>query len=121
MLGTPCAFLRGMASTRGLWDNYVVVCTLRFEWDESKNASNKRKHRVSFEDARSVFHDENARLIFDPEHSEREDRFVLLGMSERLHLLVVCHAYRELLGVVRIISARKANKNERSIYREHLS
>ncbi len=110
-----------MASIGNLWDNYIVVHGLCFEWNEVKNAFNKRKHRVSFEDARSVFYDEHARLIFDPDHSENEDRFVLLGMSERLHILVVCHAYRERLGIVRIISARKANKGEQAAYKEHLS
>jgi uncharacterized DUF497 family protein len=91
---------------------------LRFEWDERKNRSNKKKHGVSFEEARSVFLDENARLIEDPDHSEDEDRFVLMGISEVLRVLVVCHCYRQDGEVIRIISARQADSEERSSY-EH--
>ncbi len=90
---------------------------LTFGWDESKNASNRRKHGVSFEEGRSVFADERGRLIADPDHSEEEERFILLGMSVRLRLLVVCHCYRP-PDTVRIISARKANSLERRIYEE---
>lgn len=89
---------------------------LRFEWDPKKAAVNLRKHGVSFEDAQSVFADENAKLIDDPDHSEEEDRFVLLGLSSSLRLLVVCHGYRSEGHVVRIISARKANGHERHSY-----
>jgi uncharacterized DUF497 family protein len=89
---------------------------LRFEWDERKNAANKRKHGVSFEEASSAFSDENALLIDDPDHSHDEDRFVLLGMSSNLRTLVVCHAYRQEAEVIRIISARKANRSERRTY-----
>lgn len=64
---------------------------LRFDWDAQKAAANLRKHGVDFEEARSVFYDELARLIDDPDHSESEDRFVLLGVSTRLRILVVCH------------------------------
>jgi hypothetical protein len=67
---------------------------ISFEWDEKKNASNKQKHGVSFEEAKTVFVDENALLIHDPDHSDDEDRFVMLGLSARLRVLVVCHSYR---------------------------
>jgi uncharacterized DUF497 family protein len=90
--------------------------SIRFEWDPKKAELNRRKHSVSFEDAQSVFADENALLIDDPDHSEEEDRFVLLGLSQSLRLLVVVHCYRAEGKVVRIISARKADSQERSIY-----
>lgn len=89
---------------------------LRFEWDPKKAAANLRKHGVSFEDAQTVFVDENAKLIDDPDHSEDEDRFVLLGLTSSLRLLVVCHCYRPEGNVVRIISARKAEGHERNSY-----
>jgi len=89
---------------------------LRFEWNEDKAKGNLRKHKVSFEEAKTVFYDENARLIPDPEHSEQEERFILMGMSTRLKMLVVCHCYRESEEVIRIISARKATKQEASFY-----
>ena len=89
---------------------------IRFEWDLRKAALNLRKHRVSFEDAQTVFSDENALLIDDPDHSEEENRFVLLGLSQGLRLLVVVHCYRIEGRVIRIISARKANAQERSNY-----
>ena len=75
-----------------------------------------RKHGVSFEDAQTVFADENAKLIDDPDHSEEEDRFVLLGLSSNLRLLVVCHCYRSEGNVIRIVSARKAEGHERDSY-----
>ena len=89
---------------------------LKFEWDLKKAAANLRKHGVGFEDARTVFADENAKLIDDPDHSEDEDRFVLLGLSSSLRLLVVCHCYRSAGNVIRIISARKAEGYERNSY-----
>jgi uncharacterized DUF497 family protein len=85
---------------------------LRLEWDEKKNAANRRKHGVSFEEARSAFLDDNARVIPDPDHSEGEDRFVLIGLSISLRVLVVCHCYRQTEEIVRIISARRADQNE---------
>jgi len=88
---------------------------LRFEWDEKKNASNQRKHGVSFEEAESTFADERGRLIADPDHSDEEDRFVLLGASARLRVLIVCHSYRD-GDMIRIISARKANRSEQTQY-----
>jgi uncharacterized DUF497 family protein len=89
---------------------------IRFEWDEKKNRENKRRHKVSFEEAATVFLDENAIRYFDPDHSEDEDRFIMLGMSFILRVLVVCHCYREHDSVIRIVSARKANKREQSAY-----
>ncbi|TES93531.1 MAG: BrnT family toxin [Candidatus Cloacimonadota bacterium] len=93
---------------------------ISFTWDSKKNLINKKKHGVSFEEAKTVFYDENALLIPDPEHSEEEDRFIILGMSSKLHILVVCHCYREDNNIIRIISARKANKNEQKQYVEVL-
>jgi uncharacterized DUF497 family protein len=89
---------------------------ITFEWDENKNRKNQKKHKVSFEEAESVFYDDNARLIVDPEHSREEDRFILLGLSNKLRMLVVIHIYREKDEVIRIISARKATMNETSLY-----
>ena len=89
---------------------------IRFEWDEIKSRENKRKHRVSFEEAQTVFFDENAIRYFDPDHSQDEDRFIMLGMSFTLRVLVVCHCYREDDSIIRIISARKADKREQSDY-----
>ncbi len=88
---------------------------LTFEWDPNKDASNQRKHGVSFYEAKTVFTDEFARLIADPDHSEDEDRFILLGTSIHARLLVVCHCLRKGEGI-RLISARKANRRERKIY-----
>ena len=89
---------------------------IRFEWDARKSQANKRKHKVSFEEAQTVFLDENAIRFFDPDHSEDEDRFLMLGMSFTLRVLIVCHCYREADSVIRIISARKADKREQSDY-----
>ncbi len=87
-----------------------------FEWDERKNRENQRKHKVSFEEAQTVFLDENAIRYFDPDHSQDGDRFLMLGMSFRLRVLVVCHCCRQDDSVIRIISARKADKREQSDY-----
>ena len=86
--------------------------TIRFEWDENKNTINKRKHKISFEEAQTVFYDAETLVIPDPEHSQDEERFIILGMSRQANLLVVCHCYRESETVIRIISARKATRNE---------
>ena len=91
---------------------------LRFEWDERKNSANIKKHKVSFEEAETVFKDENAIQYFDPDHSEDEDRFILLGLSAKLRVLVVCHCFRESELTIRIISARKADKLEERDYGE---
>jgi uncharacterized DUF497 family protein len=85
---------------------------IQFKWDENRNRKNKRKHGVSFEEAQTVFLDENAIRFFDPDHSEEEDRFIMLGISFKLRALVVCHCYRENDEVIRLISARKADKDE---------
>ena len=92
------------------------MSTLQFEWDARKATANEKKHDVSFEEARSVFYDERARLIDDPDHSDDEDRFILLGMSTRLRIIVVCHCFRQSEAVVRIISARRANRSEEADY-----
>ncbi len=94
---------------------------LTFEWNSRKAAENRRKHRVSFEEAKSAFLDENARVIADIEHADDEDRFILLGLSIQLRLLVVVHCYRESENVIRIISARKADPSERRQYSEFVS
>ena len=77
---------------------------------------NKRKHKISFEEAKSVFYDENALVLDDPDHSLTEDRFIILGLSNNANLLVVCHCYRNSDSNIRIISARKATTNERKQY-----
>jgi len=89
---------------------------LRFEWDKRKEKANIKKHGVSFDEARTVFYDENAMQFFDPDHSENEDRFILLGISFKLRILVVCHCFRESEAVIRIISARKADSEEENEY-----
>ncbi len=89
---------------------------LSFEWDEKKNRINQSKHKVSFEEAQTVFYDERALVIDDPEHSQEEERFIIMGMSFRANLLVVCHCCRASENVIRIISARKATKTEASWY-----
>jgi uncharacterized DUF497 family protein len=92
------------------------MSALHFEWDVRKAAANVKKHGVTFEEAKSAFYDERAKLIDDPDHSQDEDRFVLLGLSSALRLLVVCHCYRGDDGVIRIISARKATPKETKFY-----
>ncbi len=89
---------------------------LRFDWDAHKDAQNRRKHGVSFAEAETVFSDDHALLVDDPNHSDDEDRLVLLGLSARLRALVVVHCYREQEAVIRIISARKATGKERGLY-----
>jgi uncharacterized DUF497 family protein len=88
---------------------------LGFEWDEAKSASNKRKHGISFDEAKSAFSDEFGRLIGDPAHSDEDDRFILLGMSAKVRIVVVSHCYRR-GNTIRIISARKADPSERAQY-----
>ena len=92
------------------------MSTLSFEWDKRKAEANAKKHGVTFAEAKSVFVDERAKLIDDPDHSEDEDRFVLLGLSSVLRLLLVCHCYRADGNVIRIISARKASTHEFKSY-----
>ena len=88
-----------------------------FEWDEAKNKANVKKHGVSFEEAESVFFDEYALLKADPDHSGTEDRFVLLGLSVKLRLLLVCHCFEVDDGLIRVISCRKASRKEKPLYR----
>lgn len=89
---------------------------IQFEWDDSKSQANKRKHGVSFEEAQTVFLDENAIRFFDPDHSADEDRFLMLGMSFQLRVLVVCHCYKADDSIIRVISARKADRKEQATY-----
>ena len=90
----------------------------RLEWDESKSESNLRKHGISFDEAVSVFSDNLSRLIPDPDSSYGEERFIILGESSKSRLLVVCHCYRDSHGVIRLISARRADKREQKKYKE---
>lgn len=89
---------------------------IEFAWDRRKAQSNLVKHGVSFEEAQTVFLDENARLIDDPDHSEQEERFLLLGYSFQAHCLIVSHCYREPDSVIRLISARRAAAQEEEVY-----
>ncbi len=92
---------------------------LSFEWDPNKAISNKRKHGVTFDEAESVFYDEFARVISDPDGSIGEERFIIMGKSEQYNTLVVCHCYRDSDERIRIISARKAEKRERKQYEDY--
>jgi len=94
---------------------------IKFYWDEKKATSNKKKHGVSFEEAKTVFLDEYARIIADPDHSQNEERFILVGLSSLTNLLVVCHCYRDDDKKIRLISARKATRNESKQYGGFLS
>ena len=89
---------------------------LRFEWDDRKNAQNRRKHGIGFEEAQTVFFDERALLIADPDHSKQDERFILLRLSNALRTLVVCHCYGQEGDVIRLISARRADRQEREKY-----
>lgn len=89
---------------------------IEFAWDQRKARSNLLKHGVSFEEAQTVFLDENARLIDDPDHSQEEDRFVLLGYSFQARCLIVSHCYRESDSLIRLISARRATAHEEKLY-----
>ena len=91
----------------------------KFEWDEKKNEQNKIKHDVSFEEATAVFEDTSAVTIYDEEHSEDEERFLIIGFGLKARALTVCHCYRGInKEITRIISARKANKIEIELYKE---
>jgi len=92
------------------------MAELRFEWDNRKEKLNVKEHGISFDEARTAFYDENAIQFFDPDHSDDEDRFILLGISFKLKVLVVCHCFRESDTVIRIISARKADADEEHEY-----
>lgn len=114
-----------VASKPNRWLAQTPSCTynvhmnqLRFEWDTRKASTNLKKHGISFEEAKSAFYDEHAKLIDDPDHSVDEERFILLGLSFSLRLVVVCHCYRFDGGVIRIISARKATAHETKHYKK---
>ena len=92
------------------------MMAISFVWDHKKASDNLEKHKVSFEEAQTVFLDPNARMIYDEEHSKDEERFILLGISSGLRLLVVSHSYREDDMIIRIISARRATRNEQKQY-----
>jgi uncharacterized protein len=96
----------------------VRMSALRFEWDPAKAAANRRKHRISFEEAKTIFLDESAVLIDDPDHSRTEERSLLVGLSARLQVLTASHCYRKADEVIRIISARKATPHEREAYKK---
>lgn len=94
---------------------YIYIVNMNkicFIWDEGKNKLNQKKHHVSFEEAKTVFFDENAVEFPDPDHFQEEDRFILLGFSFKLRILIVCYCYRESDSIIRIFSARKATKRE---------
>ena len=91
---------------------------ISFEWDSSKAASNAKKHGVSFEQARTVFYDEHALLIPDPDHSTTEDRFIIMGLSSALRVLVIVHCFRKSGSSIRVISARRAGTKEQQPYWE---
>lgn len=95
---------------------YGMTGDLRFEWDPDQDRANLEKHKVSFQEASTVFLDENGLLIDDPDHSLEEGRFIILGLSSSLRILLVCHCYRATGGTIRIISARKAGRLERAAY-----
>jgi hypothetical protein len=96
------------------------VDQLRFAWDPSKASANVRKHGVSFDEAKTVFADDNALLLDDPDHSQDENRAILLGLSARLRIVAVCHTLRDRGRTIRIISARRATRREREQYLEQL-
>ena len=89
----------------------------QFTWDPKKAADNARKHGITFDEAKTVFFDESAKLIDDPDHSSDEDRFIMLGMSANFRVLLVCHCYRSDDDLIRIISARKAHASETRFYK----
>jgi hypothetical protein len=87
-----------------------------FKWDENKNEINKKKHGLSFETAKEVFYDDDAILFDDPDHSNGEERFLIIGMTESSKICIVSHCYRDSDNVIRLISAREATKREKQIY-----
>jgi uncharacterized DUF497 family protein len=95
-----------------------MISKIYFSWDANKARANLIKHQISFDEAKTVFEDENARLILDPDHSEEEERFILLGLSVNAKILTVVHCYRDDELNIRIISARKSTKMEQEHYKE---
>jgi uncharacterized DUF497 family protein len=92
------------------------MASIRFEWDSRKAAANLRRHGISFAEAETAFYDDYASIVEDPDHSEDEERFLLLGMSAGLRVILVVHAVREAGAVIRLVSARKATSSERAQY-----
>lgn len=106
---------------KNLFYNYnIIMNTIQFEWDNNKNAINKKKHKISFEEASTVFYDDRAILFDDPEHSSEEDRFLIIGTTMSSKICIVSHCYRGNDEIIRIISARKATKTEQSVYEKNL-
>jgi len=99
-----------------MFEMHYNIIMISFAWDEKKDIENQRKHNISFDEAKTVFFDEEALEFSDPDHSGEEDRFIMLGRSYRLRVPVVCHCHRENEGLIRIISARKATKKENRAY-----
>ena len=95
---------------------FIDMAEIRFTWDPKKDRINQRKHGIAFSEAKTVFYDENALLISDPDHSDDEERFILIGLSSSFRLLLVCHCYHEEAEVIRIFSARKATSHEGRSY-----
>ena len=102
---------------RAFYDHPYNVRMIKFEWDDAKAAVNFKKHQVTFEEAQSIFFDEFGVQFFDDDHSSDEERFLMLGMSSRAKLLLVCHCERDHGETIRIITARKATKRESAFYR----
>ena len=98
-------------------DIFFSINKIIFQWDEQKNKINQQKHGISFEEAESVFFDDYAVQFWDEEHSQEEERFLLLGLSSQMRILIVVHCFREEDSIIRIVSARKATKNESKEYR----
>ncbi|MDD5065653.1 MAG: BrnT family toxin [bacterium] len=94
------------------------MMAISFQWDLNKDAYNRKRHGISFDEASTVFYDENALLIHDPDHSVNENRYILMGISRKLNILIVCHCYKEKNQIIRIISARKATRKEKEKYLE---
>ena len=110
-------YLFAVLNLKGIYCIYKIIMQyIHFAWDDQKNQANIREHGVSFEEAQTAFYDPKARIIYDPDHSQEEDRFVLLGVSRKMRILVIPHTYRENDEIVRIISARKTLKNEQRQY-----
>ena len=106
---------------KNLFYNYnIIMNTIQFEWDNNKNAINIKKHKISFEEASTVFYDDRAILFDDPEHSYEEERFLIIGTTVSSKICIVSHCYREDDEIIRIISARKATKSEQDVYEKNL-
>ena len=95
----------------------IDMDNITFDWDSRKASLNEKKHCISFDEAKTVFFDEHAKVIHDPDHSDIEERYIILGMSSVTRVLVICHCYREDDQVIRIISARKASRTETRQYK----